>query len=109
MVKLTIWGAMAENEGAQVEAVKDSHPVLSVTNVRVGDYDGEIPFQTGSFEISNSLCLKPLWGATMVHGFIKVCINKQLTGSCHLHHSSLSIPYTVKLLMAKASLRFLLW
>ena len=38
MVKLTIWGALAENEGAQLETL--SHPVLAIAAVRVGDYDG---------------------------------------------------------------------
>ena len=39
MAKLTIWGSMAETEGAKLEALE--HPVVSVTSVRVGDYDGE--------------------------------------------------------------------
>lgn len=46
MVKLTLWGSLAENEGAELESM--SHPVLSVTACRVGDFDGGLlfPLQT---------------------------------------------------------------
>ena len=37
-VKLTIWGSLAETDGAELESL--SHPVVSVTACRVGDYDG---------------------------------------------------------------------
>lgn len=40
MVRLTIWGSMAENEGAELERL--TNPVLSISAVRVGDFDGSI-------------------------------------------------------------------
>ena len=54
MVKLTVWGSLAENEGAKLESM--SHPVLSVTACRVGDYDGLLPHPLQSLHCcSNAL------------------------------------------------------
>lgn len=38
MVRLTIWGALAEAQGAALESLV--HPIVSVAAAKVGDYDG---------------------------------------------------------------------
>lgn len=42
MVKLTIWGSLAECEGAELESL--THPAIAITAVRVSDYDGKQSF-----------------------------------------------------------------
>jgi hypothetical protein len=38
---VTLWGKQALEEGAKLEALQDSAPVIAVRSLRVGDYQGE--------------------------------------------------------------------
>ena len=40
-MQLTLWGRNAEVAGSELEMDSHSNPVLSVTSVRITDYNGE--------------------------------------------------------------------
>ncbi len=39
-VTVTIWGSVAEEEGAQLEAEASNAPIVTITSVRINDYNG---------------------------------------------------------------------
>lgn len=59
-VAITLWGNAAEEAGGTLESLEGTHPVLSISNCRVTDFNGEhTPAEPCAQDASQKMLAKP--------------------------------------------------